>query len=173
KLTDGTVLRKPDDAKAEGWLTGTQLFNKSVVESSSLTLSPPEREALTIVFADVLERPGADTVEKLERETQEELPRWLARTQGAHAELAGRQLPGAERLKKLVELLEQSVAPDLPLGRLRQLLDGAGGIAGACANIAPLAEIARTVERLRAQGRLDALAGARKAATGAFAAWEA
>src|SRR5262249_11370552 len=60
RLADGTVLRKPDDVKAESWLTGTQLFNKSVLESSSLTLNPSERETLTSVFADVFERPGAD-----------------------------------------------------------------------------------------------------------------
>jgi hypothetical protein len=60
KLADGTLLRTPNDPKAENWLIGTQMFGKAVLELSDLTITPAEREALTKVFADVFEAPGAD-----------------------------------------------------------------------------------------------------------------
>lgn len=47
KLADGTLLRTPNDPKAENWLTGTQMFGKTVLELSDLTVTPAEREALT------------------------------------------------------------------------------------------------------------------------------
>jgi len=178
KLADGTVLRAPGDQKADSWLSGAQLFTKSVLDPSDLTLTPEEREALTGVFEEAFQSPGADTLEKLEQRAEDVLPEFLSRAREAHADLAGRQLPGITAVKKLVDLLDGAASPDLSLGKLRQLLDGAialiPGAKPIQAKVAlkPLCELVRIVERLRTQGKLDDVAGARRRATALYNAWE-
>ena len=122
KLADGTILRTPTDPKAENWLVGIQMFGKAVLELSDLTISPTERETLTKIFADVFEDPGADTAEKLEKHAQEIFPAFLARAREAFADLNGRQIPGYTKLKTLVDILETATEPELPAGKLKQLL---------------------------------------------------
>lgn len=177
KLADGTIIRAPTDPKAENWLVGTQMFGKAVLELSDLTITPTEREILTQVFADVFEAPGAGTVEKLEKNAKEVLSDYLARVREAHADLHGRQMPGATMLKTFVIILEAATEPELPVGMLKQLLAKAMEVGSASdtvvATLKPLAELLRTVERLRTQGKLDSLAEVRTRATMLYRVWEA
>jgi hypothetical protein len=176
KLQDGTMLRTPTDPKAENWLVGTQMFGRAVLELSDLTITPTERETLTKIFTEVFEAPGADTVEKLEKQAQEVLPAYLARAREAFADLNGRQIPGHAKLKMLVEILETAAEPDLPAGRLKQLLGKTREVQSTSdspvSTLKPLAELLRAVERLRTQGKLDALAGIRERVTRLYPMWE-
>jgi hypothetical protein len=94
---------------------------------------------------------------------------YLARAREAHADLHGRQLPGAAKLKTLVDILDTATEPDLPVGRLKQLLAKAREYGPAdetlVTTLKPLAELLRAVERLRTQDKLDALASVRMRVT--------
>lgn len=176
-LQDRTVLRTPADSKAESWLIGAQLFNKSTLELSEVNLTPAEREALTRLFAEAFAQPGADTVEKLEALAKTELAEILSRARQAHADLHGRQLPGAAGMHALLELLEESVKPELPAGRLKQLLTEAAKLAQVGEPrekaMRPMLDRLRLVEQLRAKNRLDRLATACRRAASLYTPWQA
>jgi len=176
RLADGAVIRSESDAKAEGWLTGTQAFNKGVLELSDLNISPAERELLTRLFAEVFGRPGLDTIEKLEKQAPPRIDEWLANTRESVADLRGRQLPGAEVAESLKIVLEAAAEPDLPAGKLKQLVAAAqraGGVADAVATLKAQAALVDTVDRLRQQRHLDRLAAARVRAVDLYASWTA
>jgi predicted transcriptional regulator len=166
RLGDGSVLRSDNDPKAESWLTGTQAFNKAVLEPSSLNVTPAERELLTRVFAEVFDEPGLDTVEKLEKSGPEILVRWRARGREAFADLKGRQLPGASELAPLVAALDVATDPELPAGKLKELAAHVRGDekATGVTQLAEAARLVQSVDHLRGQGKLDRLAEARNRA---------
>jgi hypothetical protein len=151
---------------------GTQLFNRAVLELSDLVVSPAERELLARVFAETFRLPGLDTLEKLEREARETLPRELAAAREGLAELRGRQLPGADVLARLVTALEAAVEPELPAGRLKELAAQAGPAGMGQEPIVAAARLGAMVRRLREQGRLDLLAAIRRRATEVYPAWD-
>lgn len=174
RLPDGAVLRSEKDPRADNWISGTQLFGKAVLERSDFTITLADREVLTTIFDGVFSEPGADTVEKLEQRTIEIIPQYLGRAREAHADLAGRQLPGAGALKTLVGLLETAKEPELPAGKLKQLLAKAQEIAKGqpvLPALAPLTELLRAVERLRVQGGLDRIASLRGRVSMLYPGW--
>jgi hypothetical protein len=176
RLQDGGTIRSEADPKAESWLTSTQQFNRSVIELSELVITAEERELLGRLFERVLGTPGLDTLEKLEREAREGLPRHLARAREALADLRGRQLPGAEAVGTLVRVLEAAAEPDLPAGRLKQFATEAREASPPGEDpvqaLEGVAGIVAAVEKLRTQGRLDLLTSIRGRATGLYASWE-
>jgi hypothetical protein len=175
KLADSTVLRAPSDAKAENWLTGTQLFGKGILDLSGVTLSAAERDILIKIFAEVFEAPGADTVEKLEKRAEEDLPKYLARAREAFADLNGRQISGYATLQSLVDVLSAATEPELPIGKLKTLLTEAAKIGASGQELAVLksmADLLRAVEMIRQQGNLDRLKGVAARAAGLYPHWE-
>jgi hypothetical protein len=176
RLADGGVIRSETDAKAEGWLSGTQAFNKSVLELSDLNITPAERDLLTRLFTEVFGRPGLDTIEKLEKASREVLDERLAATRESLADLRGRQLPGAEAAEALATVLQAAAEPDQPAGKLKQLAaaaqKGAGG-GDAVTTLKAHAEMVEATGWLRRQGKLDRLAGVRGRATQLYPAWTA
>jgi hypothetical protein len=173
RLADGGVIRSETDAKAEGWLTGTQAFNKAVLELSDLNITPAERDLLTRLFSEVFGLPGKDTIEKLETST-EVLDERLAATRESLADLRGRQLPGTESAEALATILQAAAEPDLAAGKLKQLVAAAQKAAIAQDPVATLkayVEIVEATGRLRQQGKLDRLAAVRVRATQLYPAW--
>lgn len=171
---EGGPIPSEADPRAESWLTSTQQFNRSVIELSDFAVTAAERELLTRLFADVFDAAGRDTLEKLEQAARERLPECLARAREAHADLRGRQLPGAELVGSLVQVLEAALDTDQAAGRLKILAARAQAAAAAGDPVTALGRPARLVEtvtRLRAAGTLDALAAIRARAAGLYPAW--
>lgn len=178
KLADGTTLRKADDDRVEGWLLGTQLFNKSIFEGSDITLTFEERQALTQLFADVFGRPGLDTAEKLEKVVDDVVGQLLARAREAYADLHGRQLPGARLLSGFVALVSEAQDSGSQLGRLKTLLSRAVGkqpatAANAIAAMKPAVDLLAVVDHLRTRRLLDSLAAVRRRVDQLYPAWAA
>jgi len=176
RLADGGLIRAETDAKAEGWLTGTQAFNKAVLELSDLNITPVERALLTRLFAEVFGRPGLDTIEKLEKASLEVLDERLAAARECLADLRGRQLPGADAAEAMATVLQAAVEPDQPAGKLKQLAGAARNAADDGDPVATLkahAEVVDATSRLRQQGKLDRLAAARGRATQLYPVWTA
>jgi hypothetical protein len=174
RLADGSAIRAETEAKAEGWLSGTQAFNKSVLELSDLNITPVERGLLTRLFAEVFGRPGLDTIEKLEKAAVDVLDERLAAIRESLADLRGRQLPGAEAAEGLATVLQAAAEPDLASGKLKQLAAAAqkaGGGGDAVATLVGQNEIVEAIGRLRQQGRLDRLAAVRSRATQVYPTW--
>ncbi len=174
RLAEGGAIRSETDARAEAWLTGTQLFNRSVLELSELAVTPTEREQLTRLFADAFQAPGRDTMEKLEQAARDVLPAQLAWAREALADLRGRQLPGTETVERLVRVLDAATEPELAVGRLKQLAAHAAGAVGSdgVAVLARMATLVQAVAGLRARGQLDLLAAIRARAIGFYSAWD-
>jgi hypothetical protein len=174
RLTDGSIIRSEADPKAENWLTGTQAFNKSVLELSDLNITPDERKLLTKMFADVFDRPGLDTIEKLEKDGPPALDMWLTNTRESLADLRGRQLPGADGVEALATVLQAATEPDLAAGKLKQLAAAAlktikdgDSLAGLRAHV----EVVQATARLRSQNKLGLLADVRSRTTRLYPAW--
>jgi len=174
RLSDGSILRSEADPKAEAWLTGTQAFNKSVLDLSEINITQAERRLLTDLFADVFRRPGLDTVEKLEREGPGVLSSWLRDARESLADLRGRQLPGADAAGALATILQAAVEPDLIVGKLKQLAAAAEKASEGRDPVRVLKEQAEVVEAtasLREQGKLDRLANIRSRTITLYPAW--
>ncbi len=174
KLSDGGILRSETDAKAETWLTGSQQFNKAVVEPSQVTLTMEERLLLTRLCTEVLGNPGLDSVEKLEREVPTLVKEHLAAAREALADLQGRQLPGTAAAQVLVSWLQPATEPDLVAGKLKQLAVGARAVAGgqdAAATLRPHQAVVDAVTLLRKQSQLAPLAGVAQRARALYPGW--
>lgn len=173
---EGGPIQSEVDPRAESWLTSTQHFNRAVLELSDFAVTADERELLTRLFTEVFDSAGRDTIEKLEQAAREKLPGQLARAREAQADLRGRQLPGAEVVGSLVQVLEAVLDTDQAAGRLKLLASQAS--AAATPGTDPVAALERparvidTVVRLRGSGALDTLAAIRVRATGLYAAWD-
>ena len=174
RLTDGSVIRSETDPKAENWLTGTQAFNKSVLELSDLNITPDERKLLAKIFADVFDRPGLDTIEKLEKDGPAVLDVWLTNTRESLADLRGRQLPGADGVEALATVLQAATEPDLAAGKLKQLAAAglkAGKDGDSLAALRAHVEVVQATSRLRSQNKLGLLADVRSRTTKLYPAW--
>jgi hypothetical protein len=174
RLTDGSVIRSETDPKAESWLTGTHAFNKSVLELSDLNITPDERKLLAKIFADVFDRPGLDTIEKLEKDGPAVLDVWLTKTRESLADLRGRQLPAADGVEALATVLQAATEPELAVGKLKQLAAVGLRNNGASDSLPILrahVEIVQATARLRDQNKLGLLADVRSRTTRLYPAW--
>ncbi len=178
RLPDGAVLRSESDPKAEGWLTGTQQFHKSLLELSDLNISAEDRQLLQRLFATAFERPGLDTLERLEKEGPALVASTLSSAREALADLSGRGLPGVDVLQPFVTNLETALQPDLAAGQLKALAallsqkqKALGPTADPVAEFEQGATLIRTVSRLRGQGKLGRLAQLKERADSLYPAW--
>lgn len=176
RLADGAVVRKQDDPRCENWITGSQLFNKGVLELSAAPPPPTDQERLTKLLEVVFDKPGNDTLEKLERRADDLFPDILKRAQAAQADLSGRELPGADRAKSLADLFATVCEIEQPTGRLHVLLQKCRETVKAPKTdvevFGPAMKVVRATETLRASGGLDPLRDLRRRVRGAYASWQ-
>jgi hypothetical protein len=175
RLADGAVVRKQDDPRCENWITGTHLFNKGVLELSADPPPPAELERLTKLLETVFDQPGNDTLEKLERRADELFPVLLERARSAHADLSGRELPGADKAKVLVDVFTAVCDVEQATGRLNTLLQKSREKVKAPkteidALDGPM-KVVRAVETLRTAGELDVLRDLRRRVSDAYLPW--
>ncbi|MHB1046354.1 MAG: BREX system P-loop protein BrxC [Thermoanaerobaculia bacterium] len=175
RLPDGSVVRSESDPKAEGWLTGTQQFVKSIFDLSDLNVSAEERQLLQRLFATAFERPGLDTLEKLEKEGPALLTGALSSAREALADLSGRNLPGAPLVQEHVTSLEAALQPDLAAGQLKalavQLVKAPGSAVDPVAVVESRAALVRSVGKLRVQGKLGRIAQLKERLDVLYPAW--
>lgn len=171
RLADGTLLRSEADPKAEAWLTATQLFSKSIFDLSDLNVTADERATLTRLFATALDRPGLDTMEKLEKEGVQALGEWLAVAREAAADLGGRDLPGARAASDVATLVETEA--DAPAGKLKDFLAKAKALGSdPAAALKERVQVVNATTALRKKGRLDKLAAVKARAKTLYAGFE-
>ena len=201
RLADGTPIRTVND-RTEAWLTGTQLFNKAVLGLTDLQLGADEVKLLDKLFLRAFDRPGLDTIEKLEKRVHADVTAQLADAREALADLHGRQLPGVEEVEALRDLLMRVEDVDIDAGKLKTFCDELAALTGediarvrqddrwaalfklpaadrdarlesALSVIEKQAKLVRTVALLRRSDKLAAIAGARTRARTVYAPWRA
>lgn len=175
RLADGAVVRKQDDPRCENWITGTQLFNKGVLE---IAADPPSAEELGAPHK-APRRPSSISrattrSKKLERRAEDLFPEILKRAQAAHADLS-EHAPGATQAKVFVDVFTAVCEVEQATGRLNLLLQKAREKVKAPktevdALSAPM-KVVRATETLRAAQSLDAMRDLRRRVRAAYATW--
>lgn len=173
QLSSGERLRSHLDKAAVEWVTSVQTFNKSTIFSSGITLSQDEQKALAEVFKLALERPGCDTLEKLDKAQSEVLPELATRARSQAATVTARGLPGAPTLERLAAFLEAAVDEPSGVARLRYLLDrGVTDFPGPSAlahRLAVPVSFLKVVEERRTQ--LDAISAIAERVRSVYSNW--